>query len=98
MIEVELQIPADEKSDSVVKVVEQVCNANGLTHTLKGTLASYPGCVHWHFKMSKQKGTLEITWWEDENRLWFKVAKGRTGAWIDEALPKLKKQIESSLK
>ena len=97
MIEVELQIPADAKSDSVVKVIEQVCNANGLTHMLKGTLASYPGCIHWHFKMGKQKGTLEITWWESENRLWFKVTKGRKANWIDEALPKLKKEIECSL-
>jgi hypothetical protein len=95
MIEVELQISADPKSDSVVKVVEQVCTANNLICALKGILASYPGCTHWHFKMGKQKGTLEITWWESEKRLWFKVAKGRTGDWMDEALPKLKMQIES---
>ena len=97
MLEVELQIPTDAKSDSVDKFIEQVCSANNLTCTLKGTLASYPGCIHWHFKMGKQKGTLEITWWKSKNRLWFKVAKGRMGDWIDEDLAKLKKQIESSL-
>ena len=95
MIEVPLQVPADAKSDSVIRVVEQACNASGLTQTLKGTLASYPGCIHWHFKKDKQKGTLEITWWESENRLWFKIANGRAGKWIDEILPKLK--IASSL-
>ncbi|HKY53682.1 MAG TPA: hypothetical protein VJM08_05210 [Anaerolineales bacterium] len=98
MIEVELQIPTDSKSDVVVKVVEQICAAHHLTCALKGTLASYPGCIHWHFKQDSHKGTLEITWWERENRLWFKVAKGRIGEWIDVLLPKLKKQIESSLK
>lgn len=97
MIEVELQIPADAKGDSVVKVIEQVCTANNLTCALRGTLVSYPGCIHWHYKQSKQKGILEITWWERENRLWFKVTKGRTGDWIDEVLPKLKEQIEVSL-
>jgi len=97
MIEVELQIPADTKSDSVVRVVEQVCSQNDLTCVVKGPLASYPGCIHWHFKKDKRKGTLEITWWEDENRLWFKVANGRRGKWIDEALPKLKQEIEGSL-
>ena len=97
MIEVELLVPADARSEVVIKVVEQVCTANGLTCALKGTLASYPGCVHWHYKKDRQKGTLEITWWEVENRLWFKVAKGRTGEWIDEALEKLKKEIEVSL-
>ena len=98
MIEVELQIPADANGDSVVKVVEQVCASNNLICVLNGTLASYPGCIHWHYRQGKQKGTLEITWWKDENRLWFKVAKGRTGDWIAEALPKLKEQIEVSLK
>jgi hypothetical protein len=97
MIEVELQIPADAKSDTVVKVVEQICAENRLICTLKGTLTTYPGCIHWHFKPDKQKGTLEITWWESENRLWFKAAKGRMGGWIEESIAKLKKQIESSL-
>jgi len=64
MIEVELQVPADAKSDLVVTVVEQVCDAHDLTQALKGTLVSYPGCTHWHLKKDKQKGTLEITWWK----------------------------------
>ena len=97
MIEVDLQIPVDAKRDSVVTAVEQVCTANNLICVLKGTLASYPDCIHWHFRKDKQNGTLEITWWESDNRLWFKVAKGRMGEWITEALPRLKKQIESSL-
>lgn len=98
MIEVELQVPADANGDSVVKVVEKVCSLHSLICVVKGTLASYPGCIHWHYKQGKQKGILEITWWESESRLWFKVAKGRTGEWIDEVLPKLKQEIEISLK
>ena len=97
MIEVDLQIPSGVNREQIVKVVEQVCTTNELAWARKGTLASYPGCIHWHFKLGKQKGTLEITWWESEDRLWFKVAKGRTGEWIHEALPKLKKEIEVSL-
>ena len=97
MIEVDLQIPSGVNGEQVVKVVEQVCTANELAWARKGTLASYPGCIHWHFKLGKQKGTLEITWWESEDRLWFKVARGRTGEWINKALPKLKKEIEVSL-
>lgn len=97
MIEVELQIPADARSDTVVKVVEQVCDENRLICTLKDTLTTYPGCIHWHFKQNKQRGTLEITWWESENRLWFKVARGRMRDWIEESIAKLKKQIETFL-
>ena len=97
MIEVELQTPANASSEHVVRVVEQLCGSNGLTCAQNGTLASYPGCIHWHFKMGKQKGTLEITWWETKNRLWFKVAKGRMGDWMAEGIARLKKKIEDSL-
>ena len=97
MIEVELQIPANASSEHVIGVVEQVCSSDGLTCARKGTLAGYAGCIHWHFKMGAQKGTLEITWWETKNRLWFKVAKGRTGDWIAENIAALKSKIEDSL-
>ena len=97
MIEVELQIPANLSSEHVIEVVERACDSHHLICARKGTLASYPGCIHWHFKMDKQKGILEITWWETENRLWFKVAKGRIGDWMTESITTLKKKIENSL-
>ena len=97
MIEVQLQIPDSANVDAVVSAIEHICIANGLTWTLKGTLASYPGCIHWHFRMGSQKGILEITWWEMEPRLWFKVAGNRTGEWIEDSIPLLKEQIEKSL-
>ncbi len=96
MIEVEIQIPSAVKPQVVIRQVEQVCADNDLTLTLKGTLAGYPGCVHWHFKKHKQAGTLEVTWWKNEHRLWFKVADHRKGTWIEEELPILKKKIEQA--
>ena len=69
MIEVELQIPANVSSEHVIEVVENVCISHHLICARKGALASYPGCTHWHFKLGKQKGILEITWWEAKNRL-----------------------------
>jgi hypothetical protein len=97
MIEVEIQIPAAIQSDTIISKVEQVCARNDLTLTLEGTLAKYSGCVHWHFKKHKHPGTLEITWWEKEGRLWFKVGDHRKGTWIEEVLPTLKRQIEQAL-
>ena len=97
MIEVELQIPGSVETQVVIRVVEQVCASNELTCSLPGTLVSYPGSVHWHFKRGRQKGTLEITWWESEHRLWFKVAEGRSSKWIIESIPQLKEQIEKFL-
>ena len=93
-MEVPLQIPDSVNPDALVRVVEHICLANGLTCTLKGTLASYPGCAHWHFKKGRQRGILEITWWEPEGRLWFKVAQNRRGDWIEASIPILKAQIE----
>jgi hypothetical protein len=98
MMEVEVDIPVHTQSVSISRVVEQACASDGLTLTLKGSLAKYPGCIHWHFKKGKERGTLEITWWDQENRLWFKVAAGRTGVWIEETVARLKEQIEHNLK
>jgi hypothetical protein len=97
MIEVELQIPDQVKSEAVVRVVEQVCASHDLNCSLKGTLVSYPGSLHWHVKQGKHRGTLEITWWESGHRLWFKVANGRTSESILKNIPQLQQQIEKLL-
>jgi hypothetical protein len=97
MVEVELQIPKGVASKTVQRIVEEVCASNELTCALKGTLVGYPGSIHWHFKQGKQRGTLEITWWESEHRLWFKVASGRTSEWVLKSIPQLKEQIEKLL-
>jgi hypothetical protein len=97
MIEVEVKIPAHALSAAIPRIVEQVCATEGLTLSLKGTLAKYPGSIHWHFKKGLAPGTLEITWWEKQKRLWFKVAAGRRGAWIDDSIVRMKEQIEQAL-
>lgn len=98
MIEIEIQIPPAAEPDDVTRLVEKTCAESDLTLTLKGTLAKYSGCVHWHFKKHKLAGTLEITWWEKEHRLWFKIAEHRKGTWIEEDLPALKRRIESAFR
>jgi hypothetical protein len=98
MLEVDVETPENVNNEALVHVVECVCVARQLKCTLKGTLASYPKSIHWHFKQGEQKGTLEITWWESQNRLWFKVADGRAGQWIEEYLPQIKEEIENLLR
>jgi hypothetical protein len=97
VIEIELAVPTRARATSVIKIIERACSAENLTLALKGTLAKYPGCVHWHFKKGKERGALEVTWWGREHRLWFKVAVNRKGQWIDEIVPRLKHSIESKL-
>jgi len=73
MLEVELQIPDSVESEAVLRIVEQVCASKELTCSLKATLVSYAGNIHWHFRRGKQRGTLEITGWESEQRLGSKL-------------------------
>ena len=97
MREIELEVPNGIREDVLIRCVEEICVADNLTCSLKGTLAKYPESIHWHFKKDKQKGILEVTWWKAKQRLWFKVADNRTGEWINESLSKLKKEIEQQL-
>ena len=65
--------------------------------TLKGTLAKYPGCVHWHFKRDRQPGTLEITLWDREGKVWFPTRPGRTGGWVEDSIERIRQSLEQRL-
>lgn len=97
MLQTEVRLAPRADVSAVEMVVEACCTAEGLTLTLKGTLVKYPGCVHWHFKRGRERGTLEVTWWPQQRRLWFKVQAGRTGEWVEEAGGRLKQVIEKAL-
>ena len=92
----ELQLEGNSRRD-LTSTIEGAAKTLGLLTTQVTTLSEYPGSVHWHFKKGKVRGTLEMTWWERKNRLWFKVAVGRTGAWVEETAARLRKQIERAL-
>ncbi|MDN4593723.1 hypothetical protein [Polycladomyces subterraneus] len=94
----ELEVPANCNFDHAKKVIEQCCREEGLQITLTGSLSSYPGSTHWHFKKGRERGTLEVTIWPIKNRIWFSVQKGRTSEWIEEVIQRLKHSIESRLK
>jgi hypothetical protein len=80
------------------EMIERAAAELGLTIGMKGSLASYPGCVHWHFKNRGHKGTLEITLWPKNRRIWAQVQDGRKAEWIDEELPRLRGLIERELR
>jgi hypothetical protein len=97
MREIEVDIAADARLDGAEAVIDAVCAAEGLRLTLKDTLKTYPGCVHWHYKLGKEVGTLEITLWAAKRRIWFKVSASRQGEWMEEAIGRLKMNIEQCL-
>jgi hypothetical protein len=72
-------------------ILEKVCSSQGLTLTLKGTLAQYPRSIHWHY----QPGRLEITFWAQYRRILFTVHPRRTGAWISAAMEQIVRSLEA---
>ncbi len=44
-------------------------------------LKQYPGSVHWHLSKRGKTGTLEVTWWPKQNRLWLQIRENREAPW-----------------
>jgi hypothetical protein len=97
MLEIDVKVPTEIEWAQWEHAIEAACRAHGLRVTLKGTLAQYPGSVHWHLKQGRQSGTLELTLWPQARRLWFKVGAHRHGAWMELVIPQLKQQLERIL-
>ena len=88
---------ADNASMPSAARIERAIDRCGLGVSMRGTLAKYPGCAHWHLKKGRERGTLEVTLWPSERRLWLSVQSGRTAPWIDEAIKQLKAALAELL-
>ncbi|HYL35257.1 MAG TPA: hypothetical protein VEV17_05050 [Bryobacteraceae bacterium] len=98
MLEIEFKVPPNFDSAQAERAVEPVCAAHGLHIAMKATLASFPGSIHWHFKNQKEKGTLELTVFPQDRRIWAQIQDGRKAGWIDAMLPKIQRAIERELR
>jgi len=97
MKEIEFHVRSGCNPANAEKVIERVCEERGLILALKGSLAKFPGSVHWHYK-KEGRGTLELTLLRDGRRLWAKVQDGRKAKWIEDELPHVRKAIERKLR
>jgi len=95
MLTLEVKLPTSLDLERVEALVEQTCRSRGLKSTVKRSLVSYPGSTHWHFKKGKERGTLEVTFWKQERRLWFSIHENRTGSWTTAKSGELKSVLES---
>lgn len=98
MKEIEFTVPRKCDLARAELLIEKICARRGLVVSMKGTQSRFPGCIHWHLKLGKQSGTLELTLFIRQRRIWAKVQEGRKAAWIDEELPQLRRAIENKLK
>jgi len=83
MQEVEFKVPAEFAFAEAEALIESVCAAHGLDVAMKTSLASFPSSVHWHCKNKKEKGTLELTAFARDRRIWAQVQSGRKAPWIE---------------
>jgi hypothetical protein len=98
MKEIEFRISRDCDLTRARRIIEQICEERGLQSAMKGSLAKYPGSTHWHYKKPRQSGTLELTLYVPDRRIWAQVQKSRAAPWIDVELPQLRRDIEAALR
>jgi hypothetical protein len=98
MREIEFAVPRNADLTQAVQLIEAICARHELILAMEGSLAAYPGCAHWHYKRQDEKGTLELTLFARDRRVWAKIQDGRKAPWIDEELPALQWAIERALR
>jgi hypothetical protein len=98
MREVEFKIPNSAQLSEVDSAIEAICAAEGLQTSMKGTLVSFPGSTHWHFKRPGERGTLELTVFPARRRIWASIQDGRRASWIEPCLASIQQSVEAKLK
>ena len=83
MRNIEILVPESARDGRVLRVIDLAVAQAGLTVTLRGSLKNFDGCTHWHAKLGRQRGTLEVTYWPHERRAWFTIQDGRVAPWIE---------------
>ena len=96
MIDLEVKIPSAAKAFARLETtIDRLIIVHELTVTMKTTLSKHPGSIHWHAKRGRERGTLEITLWPSQKRLWFSMQDGRQGDWVMPMARLLKQRLES---
>ena len=74
MLELDLELTADQ-------VLEE-CHRRGLVVQSERELAGRAGSRHWHLRIPRHAGTLELNAWQ--GRVWVKVHPLRDGGWASD--------------
>ena len=98
MRDVQFRIPPSAQLTNVDSTIESACSGEGLQIGMKSALAGFPGSTHWHFRRPSERGTLEITLFPRDRRIWASIQDGRRAIWIDLCLAKIKHVVEEKLK
>ncbi len=97
MRHIDIALPSAAGDDVILLAIDRAIAQAGLTATLRGSLKKFGGSTHWHAKLDRQPGTLEITYWPQEHRAWFSIQDGRIAPWIEGKSDELSRAIERLL-
>jgi hypothetical protein len=67
--------------DQIIKKIEEIINQFELNITQKSPLSTLKGSTHYHLKIGKQAGLLEVTYWPIKKRLWVEIHDNRASEW-----------------
>ena len=93
----EIQVGGRWNSAAIARTIERAGESCGLSQSMKGSLRKFEGCTHWHFKKPGHSGTIELTMWSQERRVWISVQAGRRADWIKRELPEIIDMLQRAL-
>lgn len=67
--------------EMVIREIEDIITDFNLTVTQKTTLSTLKGSIHYHLKLGKAAGLLELTYWPKKHRLWIEIHNNRLAEW-----------------
>ncbi len=67
--------------EEVAKEIDDSIQQFNLTISLKTTLSTKKGSIHWHLKQEKKKGVLEVTYWPKKQQIWLEIHDNRRYEW-----------------
>jgi hypothetical protein len=89
---IDISLPSNHSQIAMPMLIEHaIAEAGLLAERLE--LRSYPGATHWHIRRPGAKGTLELTYWPLQHRLWFAIHANRRAEWIAPALDDLMMRV-----
>ncbi len=89
----EIDLPRSYSLADAARAIEEVCETEGLRVGTRGTLATHPGSIHWHYKKGKETGTLEVTLLNRERRILLSVAQNRIAPWGESAMERISEAL-----
>jgi hypothetical protein len=85
---INIPLPSNHSQIAMPTLIEHAITDAGLL-AARLELRSYPGATHWHIRRLGAKGTLELTYWPTQSRLWFAIHANRRAEWLAPAIDDL---------